>query len=261
MGLRIAALTVDVGGVRRSLVVGGSKTGRIYAFGAEGSEPVPLADSTTKLLFTSAVIEASPIAYPRPDGSDDLIIGGENGLHYNNVQTAAAKGGGPKPGRPLASPEIPREETDVLQEEFLRKPEVDVARNIKGQEEGSVARKIALADSTRTPPPDYYLCLQVYMRGIGEQTPLIHSLCSWWSQFRSVPHGAPGAEIFCNQIRKPLQCFRFRNDPFLTAPRLNDFTKQCVTDCLGKIDEGKRGAYLLGSAVYLVEPNLGQRVM
>jgi len=93
MGLRIAALTVDVGGVRRSLVVGGSKTGRIYAFGAEGSEPVPLADSTTKLLFTSAVIEASPIAYPRPDGSDDLIIGGENGLHYNNVQTAAAKGG------------------------------------------------------------------------------------------------------------------------------------------------------------------------
>ena len=93
MGLRIAALTVGVGGARRSLVVGGSKTGRIYAFGAEGSEPVPLADSATKLLFTSAVIEASPIAYPRPDGSDDLIIGGENGLHYNNVQTAAAKGG------------------------------------------------------------------------------------------------------------------------------------------------------------------------
>ena len=127
--------------------------------------------------------------------------------------------------------------------EFLRKPEVDVARNIKGQEEGSVARKIALADSTRTPPPDYYLCLQVYMRGIGEQTPLIHSLCSWWSQFRSVPHGAPGSEIFCNQIRKPLQCFRFRNDPFLNATRLNDFTKQCVTDCLGKIDEGKRDLY------------------
>ena len=158
-------------------------------------------------------------------------------------QRAAAKGGGPKPGRPLAAPEIPREETDVLQEEFLRKPEVDVARNIKGQEEGSVARKIALADSTRTPPPDYYLCLQVYMRGVGEQTPLIHSLCSWWSQFRSVPHGAPGSEIFCNQIRKPLQCFRFKDDPFLNNTRLNDFTKQCVTDCLGKIDEGKRDLY------------------
>ena len=28
-----------------------------------------------------------------------------------------------------------------------------------------------------------------------------------------------------------------------------------------EIDEGKRGAYLLGSAVYLVEPNLGQRLM
>ena len=33
----------------------------------------------------TSVIEASPISYPRADGNDDLLIGGENGLHFVTV--------------------------------------------------------------------------------------------------------------------------------------------------------------------------------
>lgn len=152
-------------------------------------------------------------------------------------------------GQPKPRPSIDKAYQDKLHQEFLSKPEDVVQRNIKSQRAGSVAAKIAAASLTRTPPDDYYMCAQVYMAALGERTPLIHSLCTWWSQTKeSAPEAEPPVQsrastsvgLLCRQIRKPRQCFRFDGDAFLKHPRLNDFTKHCSLDCLGKTTAGSR---------------------
>jgi hypothetical protein len=89
MGLRMS--TLMHGG--RRYVIGGSRTGLIYAFSPQGSaKPVPLVDNDTGLLFYSRVIGAAPIHYPRLEsgdsagGDEDLIIGGENGVEFVAIE-------------------------------------------------------------------------------------------------------------------------------------------------------------------------------
>jgi hypothetical protein len=152
-------------------------------------------------------------------------------------------------GQPKPRPLVDKVHQDKLHEEFLSKPEHVVERNIKGQTAGSVAARIEAATLTRMPPEDYYMCAQVYLKELGERTPLIHSLCTWWSQTaEDAPEreaseraaaAVPGG-LLCKQIRKPRQCYRFDGDPFLRSPRLNDFTKQCSLHCLGKMTAGSR---------------------
>ena len=103
MGLRLGVVRQD--GV--PIVVAGSHTGLVFTVdGGVTNEtmlaPVPAVDVATGTLFMSTVIAASPIGYPR-DGSSvtapaagssglycnintDLIIGGENGLHFVTVE-------------------------------------------------------------------------------------------------------------------------------------------------------------------------------
>ncbi len=156
---------------------------------------------------------------------------------------------GPTRGQPKPRPQVDKAHQDKLHEEFLSKPMDVVERNIKDQTAGSVAARIATAADTRTPPDDYYMCAQVYIKELGERTPLIHSLCTWWVQTREdAPEAAPPAQsalkdsqgLMCKQIRKPRQCYRFNGDPFLQHPRLNDFTKHCTMSCLGKTKAGSR---------------------
>ena len=67
----------------QALLIGGSRTGVIYLIpGSNASRPVPLVDNETGLLFSATVIGASPISYPRDADNDDMIIGGENSLHF-----------------------------------------------------------------------------------------------------------------------------------------------------------------------------------
>ena len=152
-------------------------------------------------------------------------------------------------GRPKPRPAIDKAFQEKAHREFLEKPVGEVERNIKGQTAGSVASRVEAADLTRTPPTDYYMCAQVYLRILGQRTDLVHSLCTWWAQnAEAAPEralsdrasGNTGGGLFCTQIRKPRQCYRFRGDPFLQHPRLNDFTKQCNIDCLGRMVDGSR---------------------
>eukprot|EP01043_Picozoa_sp_COSAG02_P008357 COSAG02_NODE_266_length_26580_cov_9.209207_5_plen_263_part_00 len=152
-------------------------------------------------------------------------------------------------GQPQPRPQVDKAHLDKLHEEFLGKPADVVERNIKDQTAGSVAARIATAADTRTPPDDYYMCAQVYIQELGQRTPLIHSLCTWWVQTREdAPEPLPPAQsaltdsqgLMCKQIRKPRQCYRFDGDPFLQHPRLNDFTKHCTMNCLGKMTAGSR---------------------
>lgn len=152
-------------------------------------------------------------------------------------------------GQPKPRPAVDKAHQDKLHEEFLSKPEDVVARNIKSQTEGGASARIEEASLTRTPPEDYYMCVQVYMRELGEWTPLIHSLCTWWSQAKEdAPEAEPSVRssashsqgLMCKQIRKVRQCFRFDGDPFLKSPRLNDFTKHCSMNCLGRTTAGSR---------------------
>ena len=152
-------------------------------------------------------------------------------------------------GQPKPRPAVDKAHQDKLHEEFLSKPEDVVARNIKNQVEGGTSARIEEASLTRTPPEDYYVCVQVYMRELGQWTPLIHSLCTWWSQAKeAAPEAEPSARssashsqgLLCKQIRKVRQCYRFDGDPFLKSPRLNDFTKHCSMNCLGRTTAGSR---------------------
>lgn len=64
--LTVASMTRTIAGEaqRASMLVGGSRTGLLYAIpdlrdNGSRSAPTPLVDNSTKLLFTSSVIEAS----------------------------------------------------------------------------------------------------------------------------------------------------------------------------------------------------------
>ena len=86
MGLRIVSMRRTIAGLPQRVLIGGSRTGLLYVIpDNNASAPTPLVDNSTELLFMTSVIEASPISYPRADGNDDLLIGGENGLHFVTV--------------------------------------------------------------------------------------------------------------------------------------------------------------------------------
>ena len=69
-----------------TFLVGGSRSGQIYSMDITNM-PEPLFDADTDMLYEARVIGALPMAYPRAAnlGGSDLIIGGENGLHYTTV--------------------------------------------------------------------------------------------------------------------------------------------------------------------------------
>ena len=95
-GLMSLELAVMRNGNVNKLLVGATRTGLVYAFDTENlaqtkqmklqsafSEPTPLVDSDTGLLFEARVIGAKPIAFPMTGSKlDSLIIGGENGLFF-----------------------------------------------------------------------------------------------------------------------------------------------------------------------------------
>lgn len=91
------------------MLMGGSWMGGLFVIptnGTDGGAPVPVPDTATGVLFSAAVIGASPIGYPiphaghrNPNGSgdiDDLIIGGENGLHFVQTMPAIVASSGQK---------------------------------------------------------------------------------------------------------------------------------------------------------------------
>jgi hypothetical protein len=105
MGLKLGV--VRHGGA--AVVVAGSHTGLVFAV-VDGvnstslTSPVAAVDAATSVLFMSTVIGASPVGYPRGavgsgdnsggdsssddyNGDSDMIIGGENGLHFVTVQS------------------------------------------------------------------------------------------------------------------------------------------------------------------------------
>ncbi len=215
--------------------------------------PVPLHAWTRQLLKTdddfAAAGEVEVPSVPLSVSAEGMIGQAADGGGAPSGSTRSSPTKGLSRGQPKPRPQIDKAHQDKLHEEFLSKPGDIVERNIKDQTAGSVAARIAAAALLRTPPDDYYMCAQVYMSALGERTPLIHSLCTWWSQTREdAPVAPPPAQsaltasqgLMCTQIRKPRQCYRFDGDPFLQHPRLNDFTKHCAMSCLGKTTAGSR---------------------
>ena len=117
MGLKIAAVSLNSSSP--PALVAASRAGVVYIIGDAAinshggrrgaddggdsgwrgaqaeARPVPLADSTTGVLFAARVIGAAPIGYPktagdRSEGGDNLIFGGENALHFAAAAAAAA---------------------------------------------------------------------------------------------------------------------------------------------------------------------------
>jgi len=74
-----------------TVLIAGSRNGQIFHFFEGGwSQPRAAIDITTNYLFVSKTIGPSVMGYPALHGADDLIIGGENGLHYISVNISAA---------------------------------------------------------------------------------------------------------------------------------------------------------------------------
>jgi hypothetical protein len=82
MSLSLATLAAS----GRNLLIGGTRVGLIYVIrDGDSEDPVPAVDNSTGLLFYSTVIGAMPMRYRRDEYHDDLIIGGENALHFVSV--------------------------------------------------------------------------------------------------------------------------------------------------------------------------------
>eukprot|EP01043_Picozoa_sp_COSAG02_P005173 COSAG02_NODE_139_length_34376_cov_233.853663_11_plen_456_part_00 len=65
------------------ILLGSSHGGLVYIIPSSNStQPTPAVDASTEQLFKASVIGAMPIRYPRDEDNDDVIIGGENGLHF-----------------------------------------------------------------------------------------------------------------------------------------------------------------------------------
>lgn len=76
------------------------------------------------------------------------------------------------------------------------------------------------------PPTDYNECKREYAEDktkARDLRGLIHSLCAWWGQ---------GKDMLCTQISSDVQCRRFVKDPFVSNPRLRDFTVMCDENCI-----------------------------
>ena len=91
-GLMGLSVTSMLHGNERVLI-GGSRTGIVYSIPDPPGDPIPAVDSTTGLLFSAAVIGGMPMAYPRDADNDDLMVGGENGLHFVAVSSSSSDGG------------------------------------------------------------------------------------------------------------------------------------------------------------------------
>ena len=94
LGLRLARVRHSGG----TLLVGASRQGLLYTIPTDNaSTPLPAFDLDTDRLFYAKLIGAWPVPFPRPDGkgSDDLIIGGENGLYFVRVDPAPSNSSGP----------------------------------------------------------------------------------------------------------------------------------------------------------------------
>ena len=74
-------------------LVGGTRNGLIFTIpDTPGAQPTAAVDVTTNALFVSKIIAAKPLGYPGKLGTEGLIVGGENGLHYTNIRSTLANG-------------------------------------------------------------------------------------------------------------------------------------------------------------------------
>ena len=171
----------------------------------------------------------SKAASPSPPVSLTATIAQEQKYHTNNLH------GGNNHSRAVRKvpPEVSAATLNQNYHDFLTKDIESVQRHVKSNEDNSVAAVIAASVASGIPPNDYYICSRKYELDVGTFTPLIHSLCTWWSQTESGANDAHAQNILCRMIKDKRQCFRFVGDEFIGSSLVSEFTGQCPGHCIG----------------------------